>query len=105
MFRPMLTIAVGFSILLAGCRHPEPSPSGLIRQPGWWERRLDRLETWNRRNGYPLDKAKDGTMTTIGYTLVGVAVVGAALGGIILWAHAEQEEQKNARNQPIPGVP
>lgn len=95
MLRPLVTVCVATALLLAGCQHSPPQHYGMFRRPGWWERRMDRLDTWNRRNGYPLDKAKDGTVAAAGYTILGAA----AVAGIILIAALPDE--KTDRNQPL----
>jgi hypothetical protein len=95
MFRHPLVLWMAISFLITGCRQHEPQQAGLFRQPNWWERRMDRLDTWNRHHGYALDKAKEGTVATIAYTLLGVA----AVAGIVCWATAEAE--KPDPNEPV----
>lgn len=63
------------TLFLIGCQTQQ---SGLIRRPSWWERRMDRLETWNMRHGYPLNRTRDAVVYT--------AVVTAIVAGTIWYA-------------------
>jgi hypothetical protein len=82
-----ITIALCFTLLLLGCQTQQ---SGLIRRPSWWERRLDRLETWNRHNGQPLDKARTA--------VVGTALVVAGAAAIVGSLWVDSLDKRDSRN-------
>ncbi|MFO0812350.1 MAG: hypothetical protein U0796_03975 [Gemmatales bacterium] len=81
-----ITLLFCVTLLLTGCQTQQ---SGLIRRPSWWERRLDRLDTWNRHNGLPLDKTRDVVVGT------GVVVAGAAVIVGSLWLNSTEKKDKN----------
>jgi hypothetical protein len=85
MFRALISSLLIAITLAAGCRHQPAEHSSFFRRAGWWERRMDRLETWNRRNGFPLEKARKHSVEIVGYTLIGAGTVALA----ILWAIGE----------------
>lgn len=74
--RVFLSITLCLSLLLPGCKTQEKQPTSIFRQPNWWERRMDRLETWNMRHGYPIEKTKEA----IGNTLIVVGATACVVG-------------------------
>ncbi|HQR06460.1 MAG TPA: hypothetical protein PLN21_06535 [Gemmatales bacterium] len=84
LMQQFVVIVLCFSMLVNGCKTPtEPQP-GDIPQPNWLERRMDRLETWNRRHGYPIEKARDATKTVVVCTVVAVGAAACIVGYLVL---------------------
>ncbi|MFT3880307.1 MAG: hypothetical protein QM703_11675 [Gemmatales bacterium] len=75
--RRILAIILCLSILVIGCKS---QPPGEFPEPNWLERRWDRLVTWDRHHGYPLEKTKNATNFVVGCTIlvIGVAAIGYA---------------------------
>ncbi len=75
--RHVVSIILCLSLLVGGCK---TQPLGEFPQPNWLDRRLDRLVTWDRHHGYPIEKTKNATNFVLGCTIivVGVAAYGYA---------------------------
>jgi hypothetical protein len=71
----LLSIVIG----VAGCKTHQPQQTSIFRQPSWWERRMDRLETWEMRHGYPITKTKQAIL----YTTVAVGISTLVVGGFV----------------------
>ena len=82
----LVAILVCLSMLVNGCKSQPLNEAGLYQRPGWWERRMDRLEDWNTHHGYALSKAK----SAIFYT----AVVGGTLSVLVACAMIKDESSK-----------
>src|SRR5215471_9523649 len=82
--RATLRIFVMFSFMLAGCQTRADNSTCFFRRTNWWERRMDRLETWDRHHGYPLEVAKQAMC--VGLVLSGSVAVVA--GYILLNSHS-----------------
>jgi hypothetical protein len=61
---------------LLGCRDQAESNTSFFRRTSWWERRLDRLDTWNSRHGYILHQTRDAVAVALITTGGLVALVG-----------------------------
>jgi len=51
--------------MVNGCKSQPINEAGLYQRPGWWERRMDRLNDWNTHHGYPIQKAKTVAVATL----------------------------------------
>lgn len=56
----------------------------MFHQPNWWERRMDRLDTWDRHHGYPVEKAMDATKFVTGCTLLAAGAVAGVVAYLYL---------------------
>lgn len=93
--RRFIAIILCLNILINGCKTSQVQPPGEFPQPNWVERRMDRLETWNRHHGYPIEKTRNATNFVLGCTIL---VVGAAAYGYAYLA-LESELDKLAEPQ------
>ena len=74
--RRLIILFLCLSMLVTGCKTQPVNEAGLYQRPGWWERRMDRLDDWNTHHGYVINKTK----TAVLYTLVGIGAVAAFAG-------------------------
>jgi hypothetical protein len=77
--RRLIAIFLCLSLLANGCASRPLNEAGLYQRPGWWERRMDRLEDWNTRHGYVFNKAKTAVIATMFVGGSIAAVVGCLL--------------------------
>src|SRR5260221_10654504 len=82
--RRIIVIFLCLCQLANGCKSQRVNEGGLYQRPGWWDRRMDRLEDWNTHHGYPLDKTKAVTKTVVGCTLVAVGTVAGVVAYLVL---------------------
>lgn len=73
----VIIVALCVSQFVAGCKTQPVNEAGLYQRPGWFDRRMDRLEDWNTHHGYPIDKAK-----TVVYASLFVGGAIALLAGV-----------------------
>ncbi|MFT3880308.1 MAG: hypothetical protein QM703_11680 [Gemmatales bacterium] len=93
--RRFVVIFLCLLLLINGCK---TQPSGEFPQPNWVDRRLDRLETWNRRHGYPMEKTRDTTKFVVASTVIAVGAVACGLAYLIL-----QSELDKLAEPKVPG--
>ncbi len=86
-----MAVFLGIVISVAGCKTHQPQQASIFRQPGWWERRMDRLETWDTRHGRPVEKTKNAIMLTTAVVGIVVVVAGAALAESMLNSYLEEK--------------
>jgi len=82
--KQFMAVILGIVISVAGCKTHQSQPVSIFRQPSWWERRMDRLETWDTRHGRPVEKTKDVVMLTTAVVGIVVVVGAAAIAGSML---------------------
>lgn len=89
--RVIINILLCFSLLLTGCKARQELPDGNLRQTSWLERRLDRLDTWETRHGYPIHKTKETTKLVA----VSILVTAGAVASVAayLWLNGEYDKQ------------
>lgn len=94
--KKIMAVLLSVIVLVLGCKTHQSQPVGIFRQPNWWERRMDRLETWDARHGRPVEKTKDAIMLTTAVVGIVVVVAGAAIAESMLdnWIQ-EQNGPKN----------
>ncbi len=88
--RAALGLLLAIVTILAGCQTRPDEHSSFFRRTTWWERRMDRLATWDRRHGYPLTHLADGSKQLVTYSLIATASV----AGLVLLILCSSEEQK-----------
>lgn len=83
--------------MLCGCKSQPEQKAGFFRQPNWLERRIERLETWNLRHGYPIEKSRDAMLCTLAVT----GVVTATVAGIVAYCMLNSSEQHSKYKTPF----
>jgi len=92
--RRIIVIILCLSQLANGCKSQPVNEAGLYQRPGWWDRRMDRLEDWNTHHGYPIDKAK----TVMFYSLIAAGSVTLLVASAML--NSESNQQKTGKQKP-----
>lgn len=93
--RRVVILLLCLLLLVNGCKtSPAPQP-GEYPQPNWVERRIDRLETWNRRHGYPIEKTRDATNFALGCTIIVVGAAAYGLGYLVLQSELDKLSEPN----------
>ncbi len=88
--RRLVAIVLSLSMVVCGCKLPEVQQPMEEPQPNWIDRRLDRLETWNRRHGYPIEKTRDTTKFVVASTVIAVGAVACGLAYLILQSELDK---------------
>jgi len=76
--RPCLCLLLLLTLLVASCQTHVDNSTCFFRRTTWWDRRMDRLEAWDRHHGYPIGQTKEAILNS---TAVSLAIAGALVGG------------------------
>ncbi len=92
--RRLVAIFLCLSLLVNGCKSQPLDEAGLYQRPGWWERRMDRLDDWNAHHGHPIQKAKSLAAATL-------VVAGAVACVAGVWLINDEPHRKLGQSDPF----
>lgn len=77
----LIVLLLCMLMLVNGCKTQTP---GEFPQQNWLERRWDRLVTWDRHHGYPIERTKNATNFVLGCSIVVIGVAAYGYASLVL---------------------
>jgi hypothetical protein len=89
--KQFMAVLLSVIVMVAGCKTHQSQPVSIFRQPNWWERRMDRLETWDVRHGRPVEKTKEAIIITTAAVGITVGFAAAVVAGCALESWLQEQ--------------